>query len=57
MAFAIYGTTKVELKEGVTPEIVKETLSSIYPEIENATSSIDNEGNIVFSVATATKGR
>lgn len=55
-AFAQYGDTKIELREGVTPEVVKETLSAIYPEIENATSSIDAQGNVIFTVATATKG-
>ena len=55
-AYAIYGETKVELKAGVTPEAVKNTLSAIYPEIENATSSMNAAGDIVFTVATATKG-
>ena len=55
-AFAQYGSTKVEIREGVSPEVIKATLSTIYPEIENATSSIDAEGNVIFTVATATKG-
>lgn len=56
MAYAIYGDTKIELKEGVTPEAVKNTLSAIYPEIENASTSINTNGDVVFTVATATKG-
>lgn len=55
-AYAVYGETKVELKPGVTPEAVKNTLSAIYPEIENATTSVNAAGDIVFTVATATKG-
>lgn len=55
-AYAVYGDTKVELKPGVTPEAVKNTLSAIYPEIESATTSVAPNGDIVFTVATATKG-
>lgn len=56
MKYAIYGETKVQIAEGATLETVKSALSTIYPELSNASVSIDADGNFIFAVATATKG-
>jgi hypothetical protein len=54
--YAIYKDTKVELQEGVTVDAVKSALSAIYPEIRSANSTVAPNGDIIFTVATATKG-
>lgn len=52
----VYGAIRVNLQEGQTPEEVKERLALAYPELENATITINQDGDFVLTVATATKG-
>lgn len=52
----VYGAIKVQLQGNQTPEEVKERLTLAYPELENATITINQDGDFVLTVATATKG-
>lgn len=52
----VYGAIIVKLQDGQTPEEVKERLTLAYPELKNATITIDENGDFVLTVATATKG-
>lgn len=56
MTKLIYGEVEVNLTEGTTPQTGLEALKSVYPELANATMSMNAEGNYVVTVATATKG-
>lgn len=52
----IYGAIKVSLSGNQTPEEVKDRLSLAYPELKNATITINEDGDFELVVATATKG-
>lgn len=52
----IYGTSRIELNN-LTPEQALNILKTAYPELANATITINENGDFVATVATATKGR
>lgn len=57
MAKVFYQGEEFPLPDGVTAEEAQVSLSTLYPEIDNATYEINGDtGDITFTVAAGTKG-
>jgi len=57
MSVARYNENRWPVPEGADPEEVRDSLSTFFPELGNATYEIDEcTGDITFTVAAGTKG-
>lgn len=52
----VYGTNVIEQSADLAIEEVKEALAEFFPELENATHTVDADGTVTFSIRAANKG-
>ena len=52
----VYGSNTIEQSADVSIEDVKSAMTEFFPELENATYTIDEEGTVTFVVRAASKG-
>lgn len=52
----VYGTNVITQPAELSIEEVKDALTEFFPELENATHTVDEEGTVTFSIRAANKG-
>lgn len=53
----VYGSNTIEQSADVSIEDVKSAMAEFFPELENATYTIDEDGTVTFVVRAASKGK